>query len=124
MLSTQTPSPADFTIIDDSTMNEAIHNDLPDGVAEIDPTYTYFTYRSDHDVVQGGQEEMVLAREFTKGRVLYCTDFHGKNADYFSAPKLTISLEKPMRPVDSNRNIGDYVTQVEIGGYEGLFLLY
>lgn len=124
MLSTQTPSPADYTIIGDSTMNEAVHNDLPDGVAEIDPTYTYFAYRSDRDVVQGGPEEMVLAREFTKGRVLYRTDFHGKNADYFSAPKLTILLEKPMRPVDSNGNIGDYVTQVEIGGYEGLFLLY
>jgi len=29
-----------------------------------------------------------------------------------------------MRPVDKGGNIGDYMSQIEIGGYEGLFLLY
>jgi hypothetical protein len=29
-----------------------------------------------------------------------------------------------MKPVDANGNIGEYVNEIEIGGYEGLFLLY
>ncbi|WP_045496040.1 hypothetical protein [Vibrio hyugaensis] len=124
MMSTSTPTPSDYTIIGDSTMNEVVHADLPDGLVYVLPTYTYFAYQSETNVVPQGPTEMVLAREFSKGRVLYRTDFFGKSADYFSAPKITIHLDKPMRPVDRNGDIGEYVSQIEIGGYEGLFLLY
>ncbi|CAE6933395.1 hypothetical protein ACOMICROBIO_LKFPLAJE_03266 [Vibrio sp. B1FIG11] len=124
MMSTSTPTKSDYTIIGDSTMNEVVHADLPGDITYLYPTYTYFAYRSSTDVVAQGPSEMVLAREFTNGRVLYRTDFFGKNADYFSAPKITITLDKPMRPVDKDGNIGDYVSHIEIGGYEGLFLLY
>ncbi|WP_045454625.1 hypothetical protein [Vibrio campbellii] len=124
MMSTSTPTKSDYTIIGDSTMNEVVHTDLPGDITYLYPTYTYFTYRASTDVVAQGPSEMVLAREFTNGRVLYRTDFFGKNADYFSAPKITITLDKPMRPVDKDGNIGDYVSHIEIGGYEGLFLLY
>ncbi|MHA2879258.1 hypothetical protein ACXZ7R_23065 [Vibrio campbellii] len=124
MMSTSTPTKSDYTIIGDSTMNEVVHTDLPGDITYLYPTYTYFAYRASTDVVAQGPSEMVLAREFTNGRVLYRTDFFGKNADYFSAPKITITLDKPMRPVDKDGNIGDYVSHIEIGGYEGLFLLY
>ncbi|GLR05867.1 hypothetical protein GCM10007906_34550 [Vibrio hyugaensis] len=124
MMSTSTPTPSDYTVIGDSTMNEVVHADLPDGLAYVLPTYTYFAYQSETNVVPQGPTEMVLAREFSKGRVLYRTDFFGKSADYFSAPKITIHLDKPIRPVDRNGDIGEYVSQIEIGGYEGLFLLY
>ena len=124
MLSTSTPPKSDYTIIGDSTMNKVEHVDLPGDITYLYPTYTYFAYRSSTDVVAQGPSEMVLAREFTNGRVLYRTDFFGKNANYFSAPKITITLDKPMRPVDKDGNIGDYVSQIEIGGYEGLLLLY
>ena len=124
MMSTSTPYPADYTVIGDSSMNEVVHADLPDGITYVSPTFTYFAYRSENNVVAQGPAEMVLAREFSKGRVLYRTDFFGKNVDYFSAPKITITLDEPMRPVDKDGNIGDYVSQIEIGGYEGLFLLY
>ena len=93
-------------------------------VAHVLPTFTYFIYQSDNQVVAGGPEDMVLAREFDKGRVLYRTDFHGKNASFYETEKLTVVLDVPMKPVDANGNIGEYVTQIEIGGYEGLFLLY
>ncbi len=124
MMSTSTPYPADYTVIGDSSMNEVVHADLPDGITYVSPTFTYFAYRSESNVVPQGPAEMVLAREFSKGRVLYRTDFFGKNVDYFTAPKITITLDEPMRPVDKDGNIGDYVSQIEIGGYEGLFLLY
>ncbi|UTZ39611.1 hypothetical protein HB763_24100 [Vibrio campbellii] len=124
MLSTSTPPKSDYTIIGDSTMNKVEHVGLPGDITYLYPTYIYFAYRSSTDIVAQGPSEMVLAREFTNGRVLYRTDFFGKNANYFSAPKITITLDKLMRPVDKDGNIGGYVSHIEIGGYEGVFLLY
>ncbi|KAB1458249.1 hypothetical protein [Vibrio panuliri] len=124
MLSTQTPAPADYTIVGDSTSNAVFHADLPNGMVEVLPTYVYFLYQSEQQVVQGGPQEMVLAREFTNGRVLYRTDFFGRNQDYYSAEPIRITLEQPMRPVDGQGNIGNYVNQIEIGGYQGMILLY
>ncbi|WP_194435735.1 hypothetical protein [Vibrio fluminensis] len=124
MMSTLTPTPADYTIVGDSTATSVVHADLPNGATQLLPTYTYFAYQSERQVVTGAPEEMVLAREFSKGRVLYRTDFSGRNADYYSAEPITITLPQPMRVVDSQGNIGDYVSQVEIGGYQGMILLY
>ena len=56
--------------------------------------------------------------------MLYRTDFHGKSASFYETEKLMITLDVPMKPVDADGNIGEYVNQIEIGGYEGLFLLY
>ncbi|WP_333912155.1 hypothetical protein [Vibrio coralliirubri] len=124
MLSTTTPQPADYTIVGDASMNEMVHADLPNGMTHVLPTFTYFMYQSENQVVAGGPEDMVLAREFSNGRVLYRTDFHGKNLSFYDAEKLTIALDAPMKPVDANGNVGEYVSEIEIGGYEGLFLLY
>ncbi|MEZ8698793.1 hypothetical protein [Vibrio lentus] len=124
MMSTSTPEPADYTIVGDSSMNEVVHADLPNGLTDLLPTYTYFLYQSARSVVAGGPEDMILAREFGNGRVLYRTDFHGKNMSFYETPKLTITLDVPMKPVDENGNIGEYVTEIKMGGYEGLFLLY
>ncbi|MFA0310513.1 hypothetical protein BH581_05585 [Vibrio splendidus] len=124
MLSTTHSTPSDYTIVGDSTKHQVMHPDLPNGKVRLLPTYTYFLYRSETNIVQGGPEEMVLAREFEQGRVLYRTDFYGKNRDFYLVPKLSIPLNKPMRPIDANGNIGDYVNEVKLGGYQGLFLLY
>ena len=124
MFATQTPFPTDYTVVGDSTMGKVTHPDLPNGVTHLLPTYTYFLRRSERSIVSGGPEEMVLAREFSKGRVLYRTDFFGGIPAFYNSQKLRIKLDVPMRPVDSHGNIGDYVREVEIGGYEGLFLLY
>jgi len=124
MLSTSTPVPADYTIVGDASMNEMVHQDLSNGVVYVLTAFTYFIYQSEEQVVAGGPEDMVLAREFDHGRVLYRTDFHGKSTSFYETEKLTITLDVPMKPVDSDGNIGEYVNQIEIGGYEGMFLLY
>jgi hypothetical protein len=46
-------------------------------------------------VIEGGPQEMVVAREFEYGRVLFRTDLYCKNPDFYSAPKLNIPLKKP-----------------------------
>ncbi len=124
MMSTKTPSPADYTLVGDASMNQLMHSDLPNGVIEVRPTYTYFLQRSEKEVVAGGPEEMVLAREFTKGKVLYRTDFHGKNANFYSSETVNVNLAQPMKPVLPDGTIGDYTLQVALAGYEGLILLY
>ncbi|MCW0469439.1 hypothetical protein OH492_11810 [Vibrio chagasii] len=56
-------------------------------------------------------------------RCCIAPDFHGKSASFYEIEKLSITLDVPMKPVDADGNIGEYVNQIEIGGYEGLFLL-
>jgi hypothetical protein len=123
MLSTSTPYAADYTIVGDSSMSELVHQDLPNGMAHVMPTHTYFAYQSENQVVSGGPEEMVLARQFEKGLVLYRTDFHGRNPSYFSEPLITIQLGQQMRPIDADGKLGEPVTEVQIGGYQGLILV-
>lgn len=108
----------------DSTNNHIEHPAFPSGKVQLLPTDTYFAYQTDENVVECGPQEVVVAREFEYGRVLFRTDLYGKNPDFYSTPKLNIPLKKPMRPVDTNSNIGDYVKEVTLSGYQGLLLLY
>ncbi|NLS12685.1 hypothetical protein HGP28_07170 [Vibrio sp. SM6] len=124
MLSTQTPVPADYSVVGTTRSPTLVHYDLPNGSVDVKPTFTYFRYQSPEQVVPNGPSEMVLAREFEHGLVLYRTDFFGKQRDYFSQPPLRIELEKEMRPVLPNGDIGQPVSVVELSGYEGLILLH
>ncbi|MEC7939994.1 MAG: hypothetical protein VX212_05525, partial [Pseudomonadota bacterium] len=100
------------------------HPDLPNGKVSLLPTHAYFLYQSDKQVVEGGPEDMVIAREFDHGRVLYSTDFYGKNADFYAAEKISIRLDPPMKPVSADGRVGEYIDEVQIDGYQGLILLY
>lgn len=122
MLSTQTPL-SDYSIVGDSTSTFLVHADLPGGMIDIQPTYTYFAYQAGQ-VVPGAPADMVLARDFTNGRVLYRTSFGGKDPNFFAAAPVVINLEQPMRILDHSGVLGQYVTQVELEGYEGLILSY
>ncbi|WP_394149070.1 hypothetical protein [Vibrio maritimus] len=124
MLSTETPYLADYTVVGDASQTSVVHADLPEGISHLLPTYTYFLYQSESIVVTGGPEDMVLAREFTKGKVLYRTDFFGKSSDFYQSEPVTVYLDTPMRVVGADGQVGNYVEEVTIGGYQGLFLLY
>ena len=124
MLSTHTPQPEDYTIVGNASQNQVSHQDLPNGKVSLLPTHTYFLYQSNDRVVEGGPADMVIAREFEHGRVLYRTDFYGKKAEFYAADKVTIQLDTPMKPVSANGIVGEYVDEVQISGYQGLILLY
>ncbi|CAH6853170.1 conserved hypothetical protein [Vibrio chagasii] len=124
MLSTRTPQSEDYTIVGNTSQSQVTHQDLPNGKVSLLTTHTYFLYQSDKQVVEGGPEDMVIAREFEHGRVLYRTDFYGKNADFYAAEKISIRLAPPMKPVNADGRVGEYVDEVQIGGYQGLLLLY
>lgn len=124
MLSTRTPQPEDYMIVGNASQSRIDHPDLPNGKVSLLPTHAYFLYQSNKQVVKGGPEDMVIAREFEHGRVLYRTDFYGKNADFYTAEKISIRLDPPMKPVSANGKVGEYLDEVQIGGYQGLILLY
>lgn len=123
MASTLLPNPADYTIVADSTSTQIIHQDFNGGSLGALPTFTYYMDRSNSEIVPDGPTQMVLARDFDHGMVLYRTDFFGRDSQFYDAPKITINLDSPMRPVDEHGNIGSYTNSVEIGGYQGLILL-
>ncbi|MFM2643400.1 hypothetical protein AAFX33_19835 [Vibrio chagasii] len=124
MLSTRTPKPEDYTIVGNTSQTQVAHQELPYGKVSLLPTHAYFLYQSDKQVVEGGPADMVIAREFEHGRVLYRTDFYGKNADFYAAEKISIRLDPPMKPVNADGRVGEYIDEVQIGGYQGLILLY
>lgn len=124
MLSTHSPQPEDYTIIGNASQSQVAHQDLPDEKVLLLPTHAYFLYQSDKQVVEGGPEDMVIAREFEHGRVLYRTDFYGRNADFYAAEKISIRLDPPMKPVSADGRVGEYIDKVQVGGYQGLILLY
>ena len=119
MLSTQTPL-SDYSIVGDSTSLTVVHPELPNGLLEVKPTFTYFAYQSGQ-VIPGAPADMVLAREFEHGRVLYRTDFSGKSQSFYAVTPITIQLDQPMRPVLANGEVGEYVTEITVGGIKGCF---
>lgn len=124
MLSTRSPQPADYTIVGNAAQHHVTHQDLPNGKVPLLPTHAYFLYQSDKQVVEGGPEDMVIARDFEHGRILYRTDFYGKNPEFYTEDKVSIQLDPPMKPVSANGRVGEYVDEIQIGGYQGLILLY
>lgn len=122
MLSTRNPL-SDYTVVGDSTSTSIVHADLPSGIVDILPTHTYFAYKAGQ-VVPGAPADMVLAREFSNGKVLYRTSFDGKDPDFFYAVPVVIELEQPMRVMDQTGEFGEYVDQVVLKGYDGLILSY
>jgi hypothetical protein len=110
-------------VVGDSTSTSIVHADLPGGRVDILPTHTYFAYKAGQ-VVPGAPADMVLAREFDNGKVLYRTSFGGKDPSFFYADPVVIELEQPMRVMDQTGEFGECVVQVELDGYEGLILSY
>ena len=96
MLSTSTPIPADY-MVGNSTMTSVTCRSS-NGVYLVADLYL-FSAPVERNIISDGPEEMVLAREFEKGRVVYRMTFW-RNPAFFSRSKLKIELDAPMRPVE------------------------
>ncbi|MCZ8489171.1 hypothetical protein O9992_24545 [Vibrio lentus] len=83
MMSTST-EPADYTIVGDSSMNDRARRPTQWAFDSLSPTHLFLTFVSDLHV----QSWLVALRiwywqeSFSNGRVLYRTDFHGKNMSF------------------------------------------
>ncbi|MGJ8671158.1 MAG: hypothetical protein ACSHXK_16865 [Oceanococcus sp.] len=119
----------DYTIIGDSTSTRLQHPELlPNGGVDVDPSYIFYLSReADHPVVAGVPTEAVVARLYTKGLVLYRTDFAGYSAGFRASQSGKIRL--PSKGVyrridrsDPDNRITLPIRSIDLSGYEGAIL--
>lgn len=121
-LSTEMPKPNDYHIVGYSNQDFIT---LPNKKKiKISPSNTYFIYKNKTNKITKMPTDGVIARNFTKGKVLYRTDTFGKNKKFHQTEPIEIELNQEMKPVDTNGNVGKYTKKIKIGGYQGMILLY
>ena len=86
------------------------------------PSNIFYLQRSIDEVVAGGPREMILARQYTGGLVLYRTDFFGHSADFQQSESTVVPLPGLYRRVRYDGTLSEPVSSVALRGYEGAIL--
>lgn len=122
---TTTPSNS-YTVIGDTTHENLTHPELsPTGSLPTIPSFIYFLQRSTfHPQIPYTPLECVLAREYTKGIVLYRTDVYGASTSFL---KTSITVNLPTngiyRRLYFNGTLGPPAFNVTVRGYEGIIFV-
>lgn len=102
----------------------------PNNTLQVVPTYTFYLWRSTDNVYGDIPTEAVLAREYTKGLVLYraratCPSSSSGRIAYM-APENSITVQLPGGPyrrVNYEGTLGPPVNEISIRGFEGIVLV-
>lgn len=122
MTKTQNPL-SDYTVIGDSTDTVLRHTEIGvNGEVTVQPSYIYYFSQSEQEVVPDGPIEMVLARNYSNGLVLYRTDFLGGNIDFMQTESAVLQLPGTYRRVLADGSLSEPLTQLRLRGYEGAIL--
>ena len=113
----------DYRIIGTSGDTVLSGTSLPGQQVQVVPSYIYYLQRSTEEVVSGGPAEAILARNYSKGLVLYRTDFLGNNAEFFDTSSGVIQLPGEYRRVLPDGSLGEVRNTVNLSGYEGAILV-
>jgi len=123
MVRTQVPL-SDYTIIGDTTDTVLSHAEIGEaGEVAVTPSYIYYLQRSSNEVVTGAPAEMVLARQYSNGLVLYRTDLFGGNATFMETTSELMALPGTYQRVNTDGTLGEPITQISLKGYEGAILI-
>ena len=123
MVRTQVPL-SDYTVIGDSTDSVLKHAEIGEsGEVSVIPSNIYYLQRSESNVVADGPAEMVLARNYNKGLVLYRTSFIGGDADFMATTSEAIELPGTYQRVATDGTLGEPITRISLAGYEGAILI-
>ena len=68
--------------------------------------------------------EAIIARRYTKGLILYRTQFSSGDANFYSASDRNIRLPGQYQRILKNGQLSESFTKIAIGGYEGVVLRY
>jgi len=119
-----------YTVVGDTTQTTLTNvPGTPNGTLEVIPTYVFYLWRSVSNVVGNIPEEAVLAREYTKGLVLYraraFTPTSSAGRVSYMAPEnaMTVQLPGLYRRVNYDGTLGPPVTEISIRGFEGIVLV-
>ena len=88
----------------------------------VQPSNIFYLQRSVAEVVPDGPEEMILARKYTEGLILYRTDFFGHSADFQQSVSELVLLPGLFRRVRYDGSISDPLSSIVLKGYEGAIL--
>lgn len=123
MATTKTPL-SDYTVIGDSTDMVLRHTDIGEaGEVAVIPSYIYYFQRGPKVTWADAPYEMVLARNYTKGLVLYRTDFFGRSADFMATTSELLTLPGTYRRVKNDGRLGEPINTIRLQGYEGAILV-
>ena len=133
MVATESPL-SDYTIIGSANETTLHHTEVSDdGKLSILPSFLYYAWRDvDHPYVPGAPLEAVVARQYTKGLVMFRTDLFGGNLAWLSSNEtMTVQLNDTYRRVTmamneslgkSTATLGPRITSIVLGPYEGAVL--
>lgn len=115
---------SDYTVIGDTTDTVLSHAEIGEsGEVSVLPSNIYYLQRSANNVVADGPAEMVLARSYTNGLILYRTSFIGGDADFMATTSESIELPGSYQRVKTDGTLGESITSISLQGYEGAILV-
>lgn len=110
--------------VGDSTSTILTHPEFETGSLEAKPTFTYYAWHSDIFTVNGkAPTQGVLARDFTKGKVLFFTTFNKGDALHLSQTSPPIDLGGLYHRVNFDGTLSDPISQISLQGYEAAILV-
>ncbi len=119
----------DYAVIGDSTQLVLTHPDIATfdqvGSVPVTPSNIYYAWQSDDKKSIGGvnfPQQMIIARDYINGLVLYHTDFFGGDPDFMS---VTHELVLPgyYRRVNYDGTLTAATNTISLTGYEGAVLV-
>ena len=122
---TKTAVPSNsYTVIGNSSQTRLNHPELsPTGYLTMRPSFVYYLQRAaDHPQIPQTPLNAVLAREYTKGLVMYRTDVYGGSLSFLQSSvtfTLPVADGISFRRVYYNGSLGPIATSVTLNGYEG-----
>lgn len=110
--------------IGDTTSTTLVHPEFETGTLEAKPTYTYYAWHSDtFTVAEVAPSEAVLARDFTKGKVLFYTHFNRGDAEHLQKTSPVINLGGLYHRVNFDGSLSEPISEISLQGYEAAILL-
>lgn len=113
---------SDYTIIGDSADSQLVHSSFVGGSLTVIPSNLFYLWRSAEEIVPGGPTEMILAREYSRGLVLYRTDFFGHSAEFQQSISAPVVLPGWYQRVFYDGSRSEPINSISLAGYEGAIL--
>ncbi len=129
----QTPIPymvatseGSYTVLGDSDDVQLAHAEIgSDGTVDVVPSYIYYLQQSGTVAgLPGVPAEMVLARHYTRGLVLYRTATFTGNETHRTSSSGALPLPQPCRRVSADGSFGPVIEEIDLAGYQGALLRY
>jgi len=119
----------DYAVIGDSTQLVLAHPDIATfdqvGSVPVTPSNIYYAWQSDDKKSIGGvnfPQQMIIARDYTNGLVLYHTDFFGGDPDFMSVTH-ELALPGYYHRVNYDGTLTAATNTISLTGYEGAVLV-